>query len=213
MGILLLRCSRYNYSTCLSSDYLRNPCHSIYSTRYILRYSPSFRPVEVRGATPAMSVKFEKEQISTTPVVRGGKHESIPHRIGERLTGGPQPTGYLAAYLKQLKNPQDGCLWRINQCSDGPYPHRLPTMGLCRPNQLESEDPANFGQQLGDRTHPEYRLSSLDGCHCRCPHMASSPCHCPCWFHACHESQLDHISFGFGLCTEISPRTYLGTIL
>lgn len=44
-----------------------------------------------------MSVKFEKQQIqTTTPVLRGGRNESLPHKIGERLTGGAQPTGYLA---------------------------------------------------------------------------------------------------------------------
>ncbi|KAI1608080.1 hypothetical protein EDD37DRAFT_659855 [Exophiala viscosa] len=53
-----------------------------------------------------MSVRFEKEQIQTTPVARVGQNETIGHKIGERLTGGPQPSGYLAAYLKQLQaNP------------------------------------------------------------------------------------------------------------
>ncbi|KIW21045.1 hypothetical protein PV08_01624 [Exophiala spinifera] len=51
-----------------------------------------------------MSVKFEQEKISTTSGVQGGKHEGLGHRIGERLTGGQQTTGYLAAYLKQLQS-------------------------------------------------------------------------------------------------------------
>lgn len=51
---------------------------------------------ETPRASSKMSVKFEQEQISTTGGLRGGKHEGLGHRIGERLTGGQQTTGYLA---------------------------------------------------------------------------------------------------------------------
>ncbi|KAF2489735.1 hypothetical protein BU16DRAFT_553110 [Lophium mytilinum] len=57
-----------------------------------------------------MSVKFEKETIKTTtgiPVPGGklddGKHH-IAREIGNALTKGGGPNGYLAAYLKQLQD-------------------------------------------------------------------------------------------------------------
>ena len=41
------------------------------------------------------SVKFEKETIQQVPIP-GDRHEGIAHKIGEKLTGGKQQTGYLA---------------------------------------------------------------------------------------------------------------------
>ncbi|OCK82346.1 integral membrane protein [Lepidopterella palustris CBS 459.81] len=56
-----------------------------------------------------MSVKFEKETIKTTGIdLPSGKHhhEGLAHEVGEALTRGGGPSGYLAAYLKQLQeNP------------------------------------------------------------------------------------------------------------
>jgi hypothetical protein len=44
-----------------------------------------------------MSVRFEKEQVQTTAAAVGvGRDESTVRRIGERLTGGKQQSGYLA---------------------------------------------------------------------------------------------------------------------
>lgn len=68
-----------------------------------------------------MSVKFEKETIRETPVP-GQRKVGFAHDVGERLTGGDSPTGYLAvrdilpirkqykadqidqAYIKQLES-------------------------------------------------------------------------------------------------------------
>ena len=46
-----------------------------------------------------MSVKFEEETIRA---VTSGKPEDLVHRVGERLTGGNTPTGYLAVGGKSM---------------------------------------------------------------------------------------------------------------
>ncbi|KAF9700304.1 hypothetical protein EKO04_002003 [Ascochyta lentis] len=55
-----------------------------------------------------MSVKFEKETSKTTAAVAdavGGKgKDDLLHHVGEALTKGAGPNGYLAAYLKQLQS-------------------------------------------------------------------------------------------------------------
>ncbi|KAF2027478.1 integral membrane protein [Setomelanomma holmii] len=56
-----------------------------------------------------MSVKFEKETVKTTAAGitdAAGKHgkEGLMHEVGEALTKGGGPNGYLAAYLKQLQS-------------------------------------------------------------------------------------------------------------
>lgn len=61
-----------------------------------------------------MSVKFKEETVRTTSAgaaasaaaVAGGKQEDFMHEVGEAITKGGGPNGYLAAYLKQLQeNP------------------------------------------------------------------------------------------------------------
>ncbi|KAI1934005.1 hypothetical protein LOZ58_005917 [Ophidiomyces ophidiicola] len=52
-----------------------------------------------------MSVKFEKDvKAEVKAVAQAG--EDLAHKVGEKLTGGKTPNGYLAAYLKHLQeNP------------------------------------------------------------------------------------------------------------
>ncbi|OAL46773.1 hypothetical protein IQ07DRAFT_516650 [Pyrenochaeta sp. DS3sAY3a] len=54
-----------------------------------------------------MSVKFEKETVTTTAAVADaatkGKDDLL-HEVGQALTKGGGPNGYLAAYLKQLQS-------------------------------------------------------------------------------------------------------------
>ncbi|KAF2188973.1 hypothetical protein K469DRAFT_565031 [Zopfia rhizophila CBS 207.26] len=58
-----------------------------------------------------MSVKFEKETVKTTGAAaaaavgaEGGKQPDLVHEVGQALTKGGGPNGYLAAYLKQLQD-------------------------------------------------------------------------------------------------------------
>ncbi|KAF2264835.1 hypothetical protein CC78DRAFT_221283 [Lojkania enalia] len=56
-----------------------------------------------------MSVKFEKETIKTTTgaaasAAAGVAGDDLVHNVGEALTKGGGPNGYLAAYLKQLQS-------------------------------------------------------------------------------------------------------------
>jgi hypothetical protein len=55
-----------------------------------------------------MSVKFEKETTKTTAAVAdavsGKGKDDLLHNVGEALTKGAGPNGYLAAYLKQLQS-------------------------------------------------------------------------------------------------------------
>jgi len=50
-----------------------------------------------------MSVKFERDTVRNAPIPGGRRHE-LAHEIGERLTGGPTASGYLAAYMQQLQS-------------------------------------------------------------------------------------------------------------
>lgn len=47
-----------------------------------------------------MSVKFEKDVIREAPIP-GGRKVDFVHEVGERLTGGDTPTGYLAVSLQE----------------------------------------------------------------------------------------------------------------
>ncbi|EFQ95233.1 hypothetical protein PTT_06846, partial [Pyrenophora teres f. teres 0-1] len=54
-----------------------------------------------------MSVKFEKETMHTTAAVAdaaGRGADDLMHEIGQAITKGGGPNGYLAAYLKQLQS-------------------------------------------------------------------------------------------------------------
>lgn len=64
-----------------------------------------------------------------------------------------------------------------------------------------------------DCPHSKLRIPGLHGHHCRSPHFPPSPCHCARWFHARHESQLDHIPDCASLCPVLPPRAHLGSIL
>lgn len=130
--------------------------------------------------------------------------------------------------LLQLENPQDGGLRCLRLRSHGPFPYRLPSMGFRWPHQLESKDSPDSRQQSGGTcpvtllknlalrvacslslppgcAYPKYCLSGLDGRYRWRTNLASSPCHRPCGLHACHESQLDHVSIGPGLRPKVPP--------
>lgn len=64
-----------------------------------------------------------------------------------------------------------------------------------------------------DCPHPKLRIPGLHGRYRRCPHSPPSPRHRARRFHACHESQLDHIPHRAGLCPVLPPRAHLGSIL
>ncbi|KAJ9206464.1 hypothetical protein DTO166G4_7994 [Paecilomyces variotii] len=51
-----------------------------------------------------MSVKFQEETVRLATQAPQHHKEHLAHRIGERLTGGNAPNGYLAAYLRQLQS-------------------------------------------------------------------------------------------------------------
>ncbi|KAF2156920.1 hypothetical protein K461DRAFT_317101 [Myriangium duriaei CBS 260.36] len=48
-----------------------------------------------------MSVKFDQR---TTVIPDAGKHEDLAHRVGNALTRGSGPKGYLEAYIRQLQS-------------------------------------------------------------------------------------------------------------
>ncbi|GAD99965.1 integral membrane protein 25D9-6 [Paecilomyces variotii No. 5] len=51
-----------------------------------------------------MSVKFQEETVRMATQAPQHHKEHLAHRVGERLTGGNTPNGYLAAYLRQLQS-------------------------------------------------------------------------------------------------------------
>lgn len=76
-----------------------------------------------------------------------------------------------------------------------------------------SENFVTDAKENPDLTNPKYYISCIYGSHCRSTYISSSSSYCTLRFHASHESQLDHVSIGIGLCTEIPTWTDLGSIL
>lgn len=68
---------------------------------------PLTRPATVAIPPDAMSVKFEKETTKTTAAVAdavsGKGSDDILHHVGEALTKGAGPNGYLAVSFAQLR--------------------------------------------------------------------------------------------------------------
>lgn len=151
-----------------------------------------------------------------------------PTRIARLMAGARQEQAWP---LFLLENTQDGRVWRIHLCSNGTRAHRYPATGVRWTHQPEGENSTDFDQQsdstwrlsyaymtmtltvLTDRADSKYCVSLINGRHCRCPHLASSPRHRSRWFLACHARQLDHFSLGIGIRPEIPTRTHLGAVL
>ena len=70
------------------------------------KHSPP-RPAPVAYQTDAMSVKFEKETTKTTAAVAdavsGKGKDDLLHNVGEALTKGAGPNGYLAVSVARLE--------------------------------------------------------------------------------------------------------------
>lgn len=67
--------------------------------------------------------------------------------------------------------------------------------------------------QFAGRTHAEYSLPCLHGCHRRRQDLPPNPSNHSSRLHACHESQLGRLALGTGLCPEVLARAYLGAFL